>query len=77
MRNRIRAALNTRSGDVNGERATLESQKDEAPAISDLPSLSPDMLKSVEAALALLDLLDSDSEGAWLPDSADPGNQDI
>ena len=25
MRNRIRAALNTRSGDVNSERATLES----------------------------------------------------
>jgi Transposase zinc-ribbon domain len=77
MRNRIRAALNTRSGDVNSERAMLESQKDGAPAISDLPSLSPDMLKSVEAALALLDLLDSDSEGASLPDSADPGNQDI
>lgn len=77
MRSRIRAALNTRSGDVNSELATLESQKNEAPATSDLPSLSPDLLKSLEAALALLDILDSDSEGASLPDSADPGNQDI
>ena len=77
MRSRIRAALNTRSGDVNSELATLESQKNEAPATSDLPSLSPDLLKSLEAALALLDILDSNSEGASLPDSADPGNQDI
>jgi hypothetical protein len=101
MRNRIRAALNTRSGDVNSERATLESHphvpggpvarlrlqtnsgvdlralqaalpKDDAPAISDLPSISLELLESIEAALGY-----PDSEGASLTDSAEPGNQDI
>src|SRR5271155_297491 len=42
----------------------------DAPAISDLPSISLEFMESIEAALAHLD---SDSEGASLTDSADPG----